>query len=294
MPLDVEASRAAIRIRIAEPLGITEIEAALAIVKIAVMNMSLAVRQVSVERGYDPRDFAMVAFGGAGPLHAVEVARSLHIPIVIVPNFPGQFSASGMLLANPRHDFVRTYYRPLDRTDFAELKRIAEELESQARERLMEDRVEMSHFLEIRYAGQDFSLPVPVDPSAYAKDYAATVQAAFNKLHRSKFGYHDGDQQLEIVNAHLVATINVGRTSWSAADLPVGSGATSRPVYLDAAEAPIDCAVYQRASLRPGDRIDGPAVIHEYASTTLLFPGDVAQVTESAELIVHLGGAECS
>ena len=83
--------------------------------------MSLAVRQVSVERGYDPRDFAMVAFGGAGPLHAVEVARALHIPTVIIPNFPGQFSAAGMLMADLRHDYVRTYYKPLDRADFSEL-----------------------------------------------------------------------------------------------------------------------------------------------------------------------------
>lgn len=301
MPLDIEASRAAIRSRIAEPLGLNEIEAALAVVKIAVMNMSLAVRQVSVERGYDPRDFAMVAFGGAGPLHAVEVARSLHIPIVIVPNFPGQFSASGMLLANPRHDFVRTYYRSLDRADFAELGRIAEELESQARERLREERatdspVEMNHFLEIRYSGQDFSLPVRVDPRGYAQDYAATVHAAFNEVHRSKFGYHDSEQALEIVNAHLVATVRRGLERVPAPPRSGGAvpAVASRPVYLDSADAPIDCAIYQRESLEPGDRVAGPAVVHEYASTTVLFPGDVAHVAESAELIVNLGGSACS
>jgi len=96
IPLDVGAAREAIRRSVAQPLGLSETEAARAIVKIAVMNMSLAVRQVSVERGYDPRDFVMIAFGGAGPLHAAEVARSLHIPLVVVPNFPAQFSAAGM------------------------------------------------------------------------------------------------------------------------------------------------------------------------------------------------------
>src|SRR5207302_5511522 len=121
MPLDIEAAREAIKRNIAGPLGLSEIESARAIVKIAVMNMSLAVRQVSIERGYDPRDFVMVAFGGAGPLHASEVARSLHIPLLVVPNFPGQFSASGMILAEPRHDFVRTYYRRLPTADFDEL-----------------------------------------------------------------------------------------------------------------------------------------------------------------------------
>src|SRR5207248_8297284 len=121
--LDMAAAREAIRRRIGEPLGISEVGAALAIVRIAVLNMSLAARRVSVERGYDPRDFVMVAFGGAGPLHAVEVARSLHIPRIVIPNFPGQFSARGMLIADLRHDFVRTYYKSLARTDFGELRR---------------------------------------------------------------------------------------------------------------------------------------------------------------------------
>ena len=122
------------------PLGsLGRSRGALAIVKIAVLHMSLAVRQVSVERGYDPRDFAMLAFGGAGPLHAVEVARALHIPAIIVPNFPGQFSAAGMLMADLRHDYVRTYYKPLDRADFGELREIADEVESLARERLARD-----------------------------------------------------------------------------------------------------------------------------------------------------------
>src|SRR5437899_12971831 len=161
MPLDIEAAREAIKRNIAGPLGLSEIEAARAIVKIAVMNMSLAVRQVSVERGYDPRDFVIIGFGGAGPLHAAEVARSLHIPLLVIPNFPGQFSASGMLLAEPRHDFVRTSYRPLDQTDFTELGGIAADMESQARERIGAAGVvgivdiRMRHFLEVRYTGQD-------------------------------------------------------------------------------------------------------------------------------------------
>ena len=173
MALDVEAARAAIRRRVANPLGLSESAAALAIVKIAVLNMSLAVRQVSVERGYDPRDFAMLAFGGAGPLHAVEVARALHIPTVIVPAFPGQFSAAGMLMADRRHDYVRTYYHALDRADFGELGRIAGELVASARQRFREERVsdaitELRHSLEVRYAGQDGSMPVPADDFARA------------------------------------------------------------------------------------------------------------------------------
>src|SRR5215510_11911838 len=205
MPLDVAAAREAINKAIVRPLGLSESEAARAIVKIAVMNMSLAVRRVSIERGYDPRDFVMVAFGGAGPLHATEVARSLHIPIVVIPNFPGQFSASGMLMAEPRQDFVRTYYRSLDQTDFTELSRIAAEMETLAHSRMGNVEIRMNHSLEVRYTGQDFSLPIAVDPKLYADDYSATIRNAFHELHQTRFGYHDADLPLEIVNAHLVA-----------------------------------------------------------------------------------------
>src|SRR5581483_9770063 len=165
--------------------------------------MSLAVRQVSIERGDDPRDFVMVAFGGAGPLHASEVARSLHIPLVVIPNFPGQFSASGMLMAEPRHDFVRTYYRPLEQTDFIDLKQIAAEMEALARERIGSADIRMRHFLEVRYAGQDFSLPIPVDPKCYADGCRETVRDRFHEIHQTRFGYHDSDLALEIVNARL-------------------------------------------------------------------------------------------
>jgi N-methylhydantoinase A len=293
MPLDVQAAREAVNRCVARPLGLSEIEAARAIVKIAVMNMSLAVRQVSVERGYDPRDFVMVGFGGAGPLHAAEVARSLHIPLVVIPNFPGQFSASGMLLAEPRHDFVRTCYRPLNQTDFGELGRIAAGMETLARERMGKPdgnvAIRMRHTLEVRYTGQDFALPISVDPACYSADYAATVRNAFHQLHQARFGYHDADLALEIVNAHLAA---VAHPTLDALPVPFRRGGEAalgrRAVIFDAAA--IDCPVYRRESLASGERIDGPAIIQEYASTTALFPQDRAEVTASGELLVRVGG----
>ena len=287
MPLDIHAARGAIHRFVAQPLGLSETEAARAIVKIAVMNMSLAVRQVSVERGYDPRDFVMVAFGGAGPLHAVEVARSLHIPLVVIPNFPGQFSASGMLLAEPRHDFVRTYYQPLDRTDFGELGRIAAEMEILARERIADANIRMHHSLEVRYTGQDFSLPIPVDPARYADDYAATVRSAFDQLHQTRFGYHDADLALEIVNAHLVAVAPHKLDALPAPASHKGAALLGRRPVVFEGEA-IDCPVYRRESLVSGVRIDGPAIIQEYASTTVLFPDDRAEVMSSGELLIRV------
>jgi N-methylhydantoinase A len=290
MALDVEAAGEAINRFIASPLGLSLAEAARAIIKIAVTNMSLAVRQVSTERGYDPRDFAMVAFGGAGPLHASEVARTLHIPLVVIPNFPGQFSASGMLMAEPRHDFVRTYYRPLDQTDIAELARIAAEMEALALERIGNTDIRMRHFLEVRYAGQDFSLPISVDPKTCAEDYRASVRYAFDELHQLRFGYHKADSALEIVNARLSATAPPALHTLRAPPQCSGPALSGRRAVIFNGDA-IDCPLYRRESLAPGERIDGPAVIQEYASTTLLFPQDRAQVTLTRELLIHVGQA---
>ena len=290
MPLDIEAARDAINRSIARPLGLLEAEAARAIIKIAVMNMSLAVRQVSTERGYDPRDFVMVGFGGAGPLHASEVARSLHIPLVVIPNFPGQFSASGMLMAEPRHDFVRTYYRPLDQADFAELGRIAAEMEALARERIGNRDVRVRHFLDVRYTGQDFSLPIPVDPKHRAEDYRPSVRNAFHELHQTRFGYHNTDIPLEIVNARMAATAPPPVHALPAPPQCNGPALLGTRAVIFSADV-IDCPVYRRESLAAGERIDGPAVIQEYASTTLLFPQDRAEVAHSGELLIHVGQA---
>src|SRR6266581_7584988 len=288
MALNIEAAREAINRCIARPLRLSETEAARAIVKIAVMNMSLAVRQVSVERGYDPRDFVIIGFGGAGPLHAAEVARSLHIPLLVIPNFPGQFSASGMLLAEPRHDFVRTYYRPLNRTDFGELGRIAADMEALARDRMGAVDIRMRHSLEVRYTGQDFSLPIAVDPTRYNNDYRATVRNAFHQLHQTRFGYHDADLALEIVNAHLAAMASRTLNALPAPSPREGPALLGRrDVIFDG--DPIDCPVYQRESLAPGEQVHGPAIIQEYASTTALFTQDRAEVTVSGELLIHVG-----
>jgi N-methylhydantoinase A len=213
----------------------------------------------------------------------------------VIPNFPGQFSASGMLLAEPRQDFVRTYYRPLDRTDFGELGRIAAGMETLARERMgnagISMDIRMRHTLEVRYTGQDFALPVPVEPACYSGDYAATVRDAFHQLHQARFGYHDAGLALEIVNAHLAAVAPRALDALPAPSRCGGPAALGkRPVVFDADA--MDCPVYRRESLAPGERIDGPAIIQEYASTTALFPQDHAEVTASGELLVHVGGHE--
>src|SRR6059058_6411407 len=132
MKLDADGAARGIAEKIAKPLKLDTVSAAQAIVEIAISKMSLAVREVSVEKGYDPRDFALVASGGAGPLHVIAIARELHIPTVIVPLFPSHFSALGMLLADERHDFIRTYYADLAAIDFSDLVRVHHEMVAEA------------------------------------------------------------------------------------------------------------------------------------------------------------------
>jgi N-methylhydantoinase A len=294
MPLEVNRATKGLAEKVSAKVGLSDVETALAIIKIAVMKMSLAVRGVSVERGYDPRDFAMVAFGGAGPLHAVEVARELHIPTVIVPNFPAHFSALGMLMADIKHDYVRTYYKALELADFNEVNNICSELIDVGNKVLESESVEgedrgFQRFLDIRYAGQEFFLQVPTCAEDIENADSAAIRKAFDSLHERRYGYFAADQPIEIVNVRLTVT---GKRR--ALKMPVLKTTgkkdpliRKRMVYLEG-NKPVECSVYQREKLTAGFRITGPAIVQEYASTTLLFPEDKATVTGTGELIISL------
>lgn len=299
MPLDIQEARAGINEKICKRTGISEVEAALAITKIAVMNMSLAVRGVSVERGYDPRDFAMVAFGGAGGLHAVEVARELHIPTVIIPDYPGQFSAIGMLMADVQHDYVQTYYKSLTYADFGAVLDICNELIEKGRQTLADERVSekamiFQRFLDIRYSGQEFSIPVPIPALYIEQGDTKAIRKAFDDLHEQGYGYHTPEQLVEIVNVRIRAIGKREQFRFPPIDAD-GRGIPkkgNRMVYLDNAQRAVECPIYNREQLEPGYEITGPAVIQEYASTTVLFPGDSASVAPAGELVIVLRGGE--
>ncbi len=294
MPLDVNRAKNGLIEKVASKIGLSDVETALSILKIATMKMSLAVRGVSVERGYDPRDFAMVAFGGAGPLHVVEVARELHIPTVIVPNYPSHFSALGMLMADIKHDYVRTYYKSLDTADFNEIKNICNEMIATSKHVLESEQVPLvdrsfQRFLDIRYTGQEFSLPVPIEANDIEKHDSGVIKKAFNSLHNRRYGYFAADQAVEIVNVRLTAsgrrkTLEMPRIKLSAKENPLVG---KRMVYLDGTN-PVECSVYRREKLYPGFEIKGPAIIQEYASTTLMNKGDMAKVTDTGEIIISL------
>ena len=290
MRLDREGAIRGVTERIATPLQMDVTAAARSIVQIAIAKMSLAVREVSVEKGYDPRDFVLVASGGAGPLHAVAIARELHIPVVIVPRFPAHFSALGMLMADERHDFTRTYYSDLRDADFPGIQKIHTEMVEESR-RLLTPGIAVAHqlLLDLRYVGQEFTLPVPVPPTQLLNGDAAPIRAAFDTLHEHRYAHHSSSERVEIINVRLVA---LGRRDKLVLPPLAKGGAVARKelrcVHFDESDDKVECPVYSRDELPPGAELTGPALVSEYGSTTVLFPGDDLTVSGTGELIICL------
>ena len=299
MPLDIDTAAAALADQVGRHRQLDARASALAVIDIAVSKMALAVRAVSVERGLDPRDCALVAFGGAGPLHACEIARDLHIPTVVIPPFPGHFSAFGMLLADIRHDFVRTIYRRLGEIDPAELRQVMAEMSAEAAARLRaegitDSEIEYETYLDLRYAGQEFTLRTPIRARELADGDKAAVRARFDALHSARFGHVAPDEEAEVINARVVGLTRRPDISLGSAGSPRGDvqATADRDVIFSDRGQPVSlrCQVVARESLQPGDKIAGPAVIEEYASTILLGGNDTARVTEDLEIVIAVGG----
>jgi N-methylhydantoinase A len=291
--LDLDGARAGIEKKIAKPLRMDVVEAAEAILQIAISKMALAVREVSVEKGYDPRDFVLVACGGAGPLHVCAIARELHIPKVIVPLFPSHFSALGMLLADERHDFIRTFYCDLSSLDFPALLAVHDEMASEAKNSLRHARdAQWQIALDLRYVGQEFTLSVPVSREALKKAERQRIRAAFDALYEHRYAHHSPDEPVEMVNIRLAAIgkrpqLRFPRLARRTAVATPGR----RDVYLGDRRKPVACPIHQRGELGAGARIKGPALIEEHGTTTALFEQDRCTVASSGELIIEVGDA---
>jgi N-methylhydantoinase A len=293
MVLDADGARDGIAQKVAKPLGMDTIEAARAIVEIAISKMSLAVREVSVEKGYDPRDFALVASGGAGPLHVCAIARELHIPKVIVPLFPSHFSALGMLLADERHDFTRTFFADLASVDFKALAAVHDEMAREATKSLRHAaKAERKIELDLRYVGQEFTLSVPVSLDLIKRGDRQKIRAAFDALYEHRYAHHSPDEPVEMVNIRLAAVGKRTRLTFpKLAAAKAAKPSRRRDVYLDDARKPVSCPIYQRSALGAGVRISGPALIEEHGTTTVMFKADTCRVAPSGEIIIDIGGA---
>jgi N-methylhydantoinase A len=300
MPLDSKLSEQAIKNVVADPLGLSIIDAALGIAKIADTAMSLSVRAVSVARGSDPRDCAMIAFGGAGPLHGLSIARDISIPTVIIPRFPGNFSALGMLMAPWRQDLIQTFVAELAHVNEAEASGIIEGLrdlglEQLASEGLNPDEASFSFAADMRYVGQEYAIAVPFEGVKDLADGGSqSLRSAFDELHQYRYGHAAPNERIQVAKIRL--TVSLARDGEAAMEwlsMPyVAEDAQpdgERLVYFDSIEEPLSARIVWRPELAPGSEVIGPAVIEEPNSTTLLFPGDVAKVSEHGHLIVSVG-----
>jgi N-methylhydantoinase A len=302
MQLDPALSERAIKQSVADPLGLSVIDAAFGVSKIADNAMSLSVRAVSVARGSDPRDCAMIAFGGAGPLHALSIARDISIPTVVIPLFPGNFSALGMLMAPWRQDLVQTFVAELANVDEAAAATVMAELRALGAQLLeAEDmgpaEASFAYAADLRYVGQEHSIPVPLETAAdLVGGGSPALKSAFDELHRFRYGHAAPDERIQVAKIRL--TITVLRDGDAAMDwlskpyVPEDAQPDgSREIYFDNADAPLTAHIVWRPGLPPATEIAGPAVIEEPNSTTLLFPGDVARVDPHGHLIISVGGA---
>jgi len=296
MALNVDAARTALDRQLGEALGLEAEESALAVINIAVNKMGLAVRQVSVERGVDPRDCALIAFGGAGPLHACAVAREVGIPRVIVPMLPGHFSALGMLLADIRHEMVRTIYDTTDAVEPGRLDDVAAEMSADVSRLLTSELIEekdqeVELYLDLRYAGQEFTLRTPCTASELTgTEELVKVRQRFDDLHELRFGHNSAGATVEIVNMRVVG---IGRRVRFRPSIGAASGdveVTSRQVVSGVGSRAVtqDWTIYQRDQLPVGYRVEGPAVIEEYASTLVVDHGDVAVVGPDGALDIRI------
>jgi N-methylhydantoinase A len=299
MPLDLEAARAALRERVAKPLGMEVTAAADGILRIAVTAMSYAVKGVTTERGLDAGDFALVAYGGAGPLHAVEVAREIGIRTVIIPTAPGVFSAFGMLFSDLRYDFVRTWFTPLEDAPFDGIERVYRELEDEGRAAIAAAAVKPSKIIvkraaDMRYVGQEHAVTVDLPLKVFERQDRDAIKRHFDEMHEQRYGTSAPDERAEIVSLRSTVTGVMRKppqeTVVRGRRTPDKAAFTGkRSVYLAGKYRPTP--TYARAALAAGNRIEGPALIEEHASTTVLLPGDALEVDAYGHLVIKVGGA---
>jgi len=293
--LDIEMSRRAIQEKCADPLGMDVVEAAHGIVEIANAAMVNALRLVSVQRGYDPRDFVLVAFGGAGPVHANRLATETEIPTLILPMSPGTFSALGLLVTDLKHDFSQTLIERVDRLDVSTVEQIFGQLEMQGQATLEQEdvRSEDTDFVrqvDMRYVGQSYELTIPLPNNQLTPQDIEQLLERFYVEHDRAYGFSALGEPVEFVNLRLTAIGKITKPRLheirqDSSDLQSAQKAL-RSVYFAERGGYIDCPIYDRYQLTSGQVINGPAIIVELDSTSVIHPGYRAEVDTFGNLIV--------
>ncbi|WP_417280810.1 hydantoinase/oxoprolinase family protein [Celeribacter sp.] len=282
MKVDRSLAEAAIRDQIAGPLGLTVEDAAMGIIKIATVNMSRAIRSVSTEHGHDLSGFSLYAFGGAGALHAAEVAQECGLPKIVVPQEPGTLCARGVLLSDLSRDFVRTVLKVADSQSWDTIVSMAEEMRKEGAEWLEEEamtgsRQDLQVSLDARYHGQSHAISIPV-PS-FGDNAIDAFTADFHAAHEDQFGYGLPDHKVEVVNLRLKAICFVEKGGANSAE-PGTSLADARletrNVYFE--DGWHETTVYRRTRLPHETQISGPVIIEEMSGTTVILPAQTGRL----------------
>ena len=296
--LRIDAGRAARAIEtVAKPLGLDVLQGAAGILRIVNTQMAVDLRLALQEQGQDPRKFALVAFGGAGPLHAAALARSVGIPTVLVPPYPGLNCAIGMLQTSVRHSYLKSEVGALSRFPTGRMNDLFRELREQAlaeasEEGFAHEAVKLTRLLDLRYPHQGYTLPVAC-PADITDADKARLKHAFDEAHLQVYGQSAPREDAEIVTFRLQAEIEVPRLELPA--LAHGDGRAERALKGERPLFDIDenrfvrATVYDRQALMAGDRIAGPAIIDQFDATTVLLGGQTATVDDTATLIIQTG-----
>lgn len=281
--------------KIARPLGLSLLEAADGILKIINAKMEEAIKAVSSQRGYDIRDFTLVAFGGGGPMHAGRIALDLGIPSLLIPFAPGVTSALGLLMSDVKHDYVRSKLAPLKEVGLEEVNRLFSQLIEQAKtdlrsEGFNDNEMALQPFLDLRYAGQGYELTVPSPMSPLKAADLDLMRQRFDSQHEQAHGHKAESEPVELVSLRLVSVGLVPQAKLS----PVKSRGKEldaaktgkRKIFFGKEHGSLNCRIYSRDLLEPDHKIAGPAVIEQMDTTTVIHPEQEATVDSYRNMIV--------
>lgn len=282
--------------RLATQLGMEVMQVAQGIISVVTANMAKAIRVISVQRGYDPRDYTLIAFGGAGPLHAARLAKELDIKRILVPRTPGALCALGLLLTDLRSDFAITRLLPLETKSLEAVKEGFEDLGARAdawfeSESIAEERRLVTRSADMRYQGQNYELSVPLPPGPINCETLAALATGFEAAHRQRFGFVAEGEPVQVVTLRVEAAGIVHKAEFTergdAGPSAEAARIGQREVYFPEYERMVECPVYNRDKLQVGNRFEGPAIVEQMDTTTLVLPGMTARVDPYLNLIME-------
>jgi N-methylhydantoinase A len=302
IPLDVQLAEAGVH-QLAESIGLDTPRTALGILEIAAWNQANAVRQVTVKRGLDVRDYVLVAFGGSGPLQAGRLLDLLGLKAALIPPDPGNVSAFGLLTVDVKNDYVVTRVQRDEALEFERLNADYARLEEQARvalrsEGFAPEAMQLVRSADLRYFGQAWEVRIEVPPGRLDRTSADIAVARFHAAHQQTYGYSYADhpdQRIEWVNLRVAGIGPLRRPTLQRRGADLAGSAeraicSHRQVHFEAEAGPLDTPVYARKRLQPGDCVDGPAIVEEFGSTTVVFPRQRARVDDFTNLLLERRG----